>query len=313
MPGETQNQFSLTRATLSTGGRAKSDFLSVLLVTMVLGFAGQGIADSFTDVFSAGINTNFWFLRTNTALFTVTTNGGLIGFSKPSGAINGNLQYATLCSLLVARGNFDVRVDFTNASLPNTGSPGNQVQLNTRFGGQDFLMVRSDEQSFGQNAHVFPNPPGTVGMGVIGWTTNSGTLRVVRTGTLAQGFIDSTMSFQGNYNTNDATFSFVLQNNGTADAVSVAFGNFRLVADHIASLPVPLNISHSSPTNARVFWKDNSWPDFLRGYRLQTASTLLGTNPWSLAATQGTLSSNQFSVTNTTSGNARFFRLLQGP
>ena len=29
MLGETKNQFSLTRAALSTGGRAKSDFLSV--------------------------------------------------------------------------------------------------------------------------------------------------------------------------------------------------------------------------------------------------------------------------------------------
>jgi hypothetical protein len=34
MLGETKNQFSLTRAALSTGGRAKSKFLSVHFETM---------------------------------------------------------------------------------------------------------------------------------------------------------------------------------------------------------------------------------------------------------------------------------------
>jgi hypothetical protein len=250
-------------------------------------------------------------LRTNTGYFTVTTGSGFVGFSKPFGSVS-NIQYATLCSLLEAEGDFDARVDFTNANITNTGSPGNQIQLNTRFGGQDFLMVRSDDSFALQNAHVFPNPPGSFSMGVISWTTNFGTLRVVRTGTLVQGYIDSTLSYQNNYNTNDATFSFVLQNTGSSDPISVQFSNFRLTAGRI--IPIQAMMNAGSPTNGMmtVSWKDTSWPDVLQGYRLQSAPTPAG--PWNLSNNQGVLnSSNQFTTSFSVTGSNTFFRLLQGP
>ena len=101
------------------------------------------VSNSFSDSLAQGINPAYWVLRTNTSLFTISTNGGDLAFSKPQGEVNSSIQYATLASLLVARGNFNVQVDFTNASIALvSGSPGNQIQLNTRFGGQNFLMVR---------------------------------------------------------------------------------------------------------------------------------------------------------------------------
>jgi hypothetical protein len=112
-------------------------------------------ADSFTDSLADGYSSNHWVLSTNTSLFTAATNGGDLVFSKPAGAVNGEFQYAALASLLVARGNFSAQVDFTNASLALvSGTTGTEVQLNTSFGGQDFLVVRGDDVSAGQNAHV---------------------------------------------------------------------------------------------------------------------------------------------------------------
>jgi hypothetical protein len=270
-------------------------------------------AQSFIDSLTNGYSSNYWALYTNTSLFTMATNGGDVFFSKPEGGVNSGYQYATLASLLVARGNFSVQVDFTNASLTLVnGSKGNQVQLNTRFGGEDFLVVRGDEVSLGTNAHVYLNAP-EPSMGTIAWTTNFGTLRVVRAGTLVQGYIDSTLLYQANYNTNDATFSFVLQNNYTSDAVSVGFLNFELTADQIAPLPLQLSAQVTAPGSLVVSWEDTSWPNLLSGYTLFSSTNLAGPNPWQALVTAPKPTGNQFLITNAISNTPTFFRFLQGP
>jgi hypothetical protein len=292
----------------------KTLFIALFIMLPLIVFRGSCQADSFTDNLTNGYSSGYWVLYTNTALFTISTNGGDVVFSKAEGIVNSTIQYATLVSLLAARGGFDVSIDFTNASVGLvSGTIGNQIQLNTRFGGQDFLMVRSDESSFGQNAHVFPNPPGTVGMGVISWTTNFGTLRVVRTNTLVQGYIDSTLIYQNTYNTNDATFSFVLQNNHTSDAVSVGFRKFRLTADQIVPLPRQLNAQLFRSGNLVVSWEDTSWPDFLSGYTLLSSTNLGGTNSWQALVSDPVATENQFLITNIVSLTPEFFRFRQGP
>jgi hypothetical protein len=269
--------------------------------------------DSFTDSLANGYSSNYRMLYTNTSLFAVATNGGDLLFSKPVGEVNSNFQYATLASLLVARGDFSAQVDFTNASLALVnGSIGNQVQLNTSFGGQDFLVVRGDEVSAGQNAHVYLNSP-EPSMGTIGWTTNFGTLRVVRSGTLVQGYIDSTLLYQNNYNTNDTTFTFVLQNNHTSDAISAGFANFQLTADDIVPLPRQLSVQLSGPRSLVVTWEDTSWPNLLSGYTLFSSTNLAGPNPWQVLVTDPAPTGNQFLITNAISSAPMFFRFQQGP
>jgi hypothetical protein len=245
----------------------------------------------------------------------VATNGGDVVFSKPAGSVNSTIQYATLASLVAARGDFSVQLDFTNASITEvSGSVGNQIQLNTRFGGQDFLAVRSDEGGLGgQNAHVFPSPPGTVGMGSIGWSTSFGTLRVVRTGSQVSGYIGSTLLYQNNYNTNDATFSFVLQNNHTSDAVTCGFLNFQLTADQIMPLPLRLSASLSGPGSLVVSWPATSWPDFLRGYTLLSTTNLAATNAWQTVVANPSPTNDQYLIPITVSATSTFFRFLQGP
>lgn len=285
----------------------------LLLSVLLLASTWNSFADGFTDSLTEGINSTYWIVRTNTALFTVNATGGGIVISKPSGSVS-DFQAALLASLLVAQGNFDVQVDFTNANVNwASGSIGNQIQLNTRFGGQDFLMVRSDESQFGNNAHVFQNPPGRPGVGAIAWSNSYGRLRVVRTGTLVQGYIDSTLIYSNYYNTNDATFSFVLQNNATSDAVAATFKKFSLTADRLVSLPAQMGVRQFAPTNAVLSWKDTSWPDTLAGYTLQSATNLAGTIVWQTLTNQPTLRTNQFFLTNSTSGSQKFFQLEQGP
>jgi len=128
---------------------------------------------------------------------------------------------------------------------------------------------------------------------------------------LVSGYIDSTLLYQGNFNTNDATFSFVLQDNGTDDAISAGFGNFQLTANSLAVTPPPLAIQLQG-TNCVISWPDRSWPDYyLYTNTLQTTSSLSTTNVW-----QGTPiapSNGAFSYTNNTSGTDKFFRLMMGP
>jgi hypothetical protein len=243
----------------------------------------------------------------------VATNGDDVFFSKSDADVNSDFQYATLASLLIARGDFSAQVDFTNASIALVnGSIGNEVQLNTRFGGQDFLVVRGDEVSLGTNAHVYLNSP-EPSMGTIGWTTNFGTLRVIRTGTLVQGYIDETLLYQNNYNTNDATITFVLQNNHTSDAISVGFANFQLTADEILPLPRQLNAQLSGPGSLVVSWEDTSWANLLSGYTLFSSTNLAGPDPWQVLLTDPAPTGNQFLITNAISSTPTFFRFQQGP
>jgi hypothetical protein len=281
---------------------------------VLIAFHSSCLADTITDSLTNGYSSASWVLYTNTSLFTIDTQGGDVAFSKPEGEVNSTIQYATLASLWVARGDFTVQIDFTNASIAEvSGSVGNQIQLNTRFGGQDFLVVRSDENAFGQNAHVWPNPPGTVGMGVTAWATNFGTFRVVRTGTQVSGYIDSTLLYQNDYNTNDATFSFVLQNNHTSDAVSVGFLNFKLTADQIMAMPLLLNAQRSGPDSLTVSWEDTSWPDFLKGFTLLSTTNLAATNSWQVVVSDPAPTGGQYLITNPITATPTFFRFLQGP
>ncbi len=186
----------------------------------------------FADDFAAGLNATAWQVISNTSGYTVDTSQGDVRFSRPAGGTN-TFQYVGLELRPRLRGDFDVSVDFTNASITRVdGTPGNQVQLNLflgGFGGQGFLVVRSDESFAGQNAHVWVTPPGAAA-GTIPMTNSAGRLRVTRTGIHARAYINDTLLYEGDYNSNDAIVQFTLQNNGTRDATAVTFDNFSLLA-----------------------------------------------------------------------------------
>jgi hypothetical protein len=201
-----------------------------------------------------------------------------------------------------ARGDFDARVDFRNAAITLIdGFPGNQVQLNSFFGGQQFDVVRSDEY-FGQNIHVWANPPSAL-YGTQATTVSNGTLRITRVGSHVRGYLDSTMLYENDYNTNDATIWFSLQNNGTRDATAVTFDNFYLEADAIVPGP-NLNIQFARPGQVAL-----SWPSWGANYSLFAAGSLGATNLWQ-PVTNAPVSFGSFLfVTNDVAHAVLFYRL----
>jgi len=209
--------------------------IALLLLALV---AGRASAETFSDDFTDGIDPANWTFDTNQPLYSIDDTNGDVRISRPAGG-SGGFQAANLRFAHDVSGDFDVSVAFRDAAITlGSGSPGNQVQLNLYFGGQYLGVVRSDEVGFGNNAHVFPDPPGSW-VGTISTSVTAGTLRVTRVGTTVTCMIDSTTLFSGTLNGDDVTDIWLsLQNNGTIDATSVTFDDFSLVADSILFTPV---------------------------------------------------------------------------
>jgi hypothetical protein len=264
-------------------------------------------ADVFTDDLCHGIDPAYWIIQSNQPLYTVTATAEGVGFSKPAGGTY-SFQYVALQLQATAQGNFDVGVNITNASIKRIdGSPGNQVQLNTTFGGQNFLLVRSDEAAWGQNVHVWADPPAAP-YGVRAMATNSASMRIIRTGAHVQAYLNDTLIYEANYNTNAATIWLSLQNNGTRDATAVTFASFQLAADRIVYPPLRLSIEPLPPEQVRI-----SWPAYPSGYLLQSSPSLPGTGLWEEVMDGPVMTSNRFFVTNAVEGAAKFYRLKPGP
>jgi hypothetical protein len=210
----------------------------IVLVFVVIIFVFPSFGDTYIDFFSSGIDTTYWTIQFNDTLYKVDDTHGDVRFSRSSGGAH-ILNHIRLKFLPIVQGDFDIKVDFFNAYINRvSGSPGNQVQLNTHFGGQIFDVVRSDEASFGgHNYHVWINPPGEW-RGAQANTDTNGTLRIIRVGSTVTGYFNSNSVFSDAYNQLDVVhISFSLQNNGTTDSTSVIFDNFSLSADSIVFNP----------------------------------------------------------------------------
>lgn len=191
------------------------------------------------DSFASGVNSTFWSVSSNQALYSMDASNGDVRFSKPVGG-SFSFQAVNLDFLLDLQGDFDAHVDFRSASINRVnGTPGNQIQLNAIFGSQYFAVVRADEVGTGNNVHVYRDPPQIV-QGLLATNATSGRLRIARTGVTVKGYFDNTVLFTGNFNSNDVTrLWFSLQNNGTTDATSVTFDDFSVTADNIPGIPEP--------------------------------------------------------------------------
>jgi hypothetical protein len=263
---------------------------------------------SYSDNFSNGVSPSVWsyqMVESNTPFYTMTVDQDTVVFSKAAGGTNqvGVFQAANLYLQAQVVGDFDVQVDFTNAQIAvGTGAPGNQIQLNSIFGAQNFLVVRSDEVMPGDTAHVFISPPGLwEGQETVAATY--GTMTIIRSGTLVTGYFDGSALYSGNFNTNAATIWFSLQNNGTSDATSVGFGNFSITADQLVATASTLNVNIVS--NQTVL----SWAGAVTPFQLESTINLSDTLSWKPVATTPTQSGFWSYVTNQFTDPVRYFRL----
>lgn len=205
---------------------------TMLIVAWLLAPASN--ADDFTDGFASGVEPQAWSVLSNQPLFTLDDSSGDVLLTKPAGG-SGGLDVVVLRLERVAFGDFDVQVDFSQASIDHlTGSIGNQVQLNARIGSQRLHVVRSDETGVGDNAHLFAGPPFAWVGGVVNTAATDGTLRLTRVGAQVTAWFESTILHQGTYNAEPLSeVSLSLQCNETLDAISVRFDDFSLTADTI--------------------------------------------------------------------------------
>lgn len=278
---------------------------AVLLATLALLPAAR--AELFNDDLRHGIDPIPWMIDSNQPLYAVTSTTEGVRFSKPASGSYA-FQYVALQLRAVAQGNFDARVDFTNAGITRVdGHPGNQVQLNARLGGQYFGVVRSDEAAWGQNFHVWTDPPAAA-FGVRAMTNTSGTMRIVRNGFRVQAYLNDILIHEGDYNTNSATFWLSLQNNGTRDAIAVTFANFQIAADDIEYEALALNIERLPPAHVLI-----SWPASPAEFMLESSPSLPGMGLWAAVTNSPARSGSRLLVTNAVDGAAKFYRLKQGP
>ncbi len=190
----------------------------------------QCYSDEFDD--ADGTIDPEWLVET-TGPFIVEEAAGGLQISRPSGLPDG-FQVGQLRLAEDVIGDFDIQVDYRAASINRVnGVPGNQIQLNVFGLSQPWFVVRSDEVNAGDNYHMFnsdwiPPVPG------IATTDLAGTLRVVRQGNLLFGYYKSPGDLDWNLIATDSlentpvSITIALQSNGTTDAISVEFDNFKL-------------------------------------------------------------------------------------
>lgn len=274
--------------------------MKILCLALALAIPTASLADAFSDDFATGLDPTYWTITNNSTRYTFNASQGDVRFSGTAGGSTAVFQRIRAIPNLTASGNFDVRVDYRDASIKRiNGSPGNQVELLTFMGGVDFYLSRSDETPQGNTIHVWQN----AFLGAQANTSTNGSMRITRVGTLVSGYLNSTLIYQNNYNTNDAVFRFQLQNNGTSDAISVTFDNFYLAADRITPSPMPEAKITMLPPNKVVI----SWPTWATNYTLESVNAIAGT--WQPVTNTPTISTNRFVVTNLTDTATRLFRL----
>jgi hypothetical protein len=208
----------------------------LFLVVVWLFLAGAAAAVTFTDDFTGGIDPYYWEVGTNQPLYQIDGAGGEVRISKPVGG-EYVFQYGGLNFRSDLQGDFDVSVSYREAQIDRVqGTPGNQVQLNLGISGYVVCLVRSDEVDWGDNHHVWVNPP-AVWQGAAVDASTAGTMRIRRTGVRVQAFIHGELIWEADLNATPVTYlAIVLQNNGTIDATSVVFDDFSVTADAVTAV-----------------------------------------------------------------------------
>jgi hypothetical protein len=224
--------------------------LDLVLLGVLALAAGGAHAVTYTDDFSGGIDPLYWEVLTDQPLYVVDAAGGEVRISKPVGGEYA-FQYAGLNFLSDLTGDFDVSVAYREAQIDRIqGTPGNQVQLNLGFGNHVLCVVRSDEIDWGDNHHVWLNPP-AAWQGAAVDASTAGTMRVRRHGVHVEAYIHGELFWEADIDATPLTYlALVLQNNGTIDATSVVFDDVSITADTITAVgddPAGTRVAFAAP------------------------------------------------------------------
>jgi hypothetical protein len=192
-------------------------------------------AYEYNDDFANGIDPRYWTVVSNQPLFTIDDSNGDVQISKPDGGPD-EYQYQRVCLNHEFRGDFDARVEFSDAQIDVLGDGGaNIVGIRAEMGGQLFFLSRNGEAVSDGVAGVWVDPPAS-------WpdswyfspeTATSGYLRITRIGDQFTGYCNDNTIHQMTTITGEVTHVCIeLANNWINDPISVRFDNFSVIAEN---------------------------------------------------------------------------------
>jgi len=229
------------------GGQAGGGGLGGAAGSAAIGGAGgaatrtcpDGGIVTFDDDFSSGLRSQYWTVNQTTAgLFTVGSTQGNVQLTKVGSNASGSFQDVGIVLNLAAlggpiAGDFDYRVDFSNAMLGPGGV--DQVELHANFADSSYFFDSYDNNIGGEssltpgalNVHVYT---GSI-YGQTATTATGGTFRISRVGTNLSGYFGSTLIYSTTSTSPLTEVQFVLQlQPGSNDNVSVVYDNFQFTA-----------------------------------------------------------------------------------
>jgi len=235
----------------------------------------------WADDFSSNTARSAYWQTNSAASYTVDTTHGDLRVSKPV-SVAGSDAFI-LNAPWLAGGDFDVSFDFRDAALTRSGDWGNHLGVYCVIGSGNYSLLRSDESQNGQNVRL--SDPSWWRDGLRSTSATAGNLRMIRRGSQITTFLDGEIAYQGSCATGPMTCSIRIQNNGTPDAISATFDNFKLSA---TSLEPRWNCWDSFPTYVFAKGLDGAAADPLADPDGDGSPNLLeygsGTNPASAAS-----------------------------
>jgi hypothetical protein len=217
---------------------APRSLLALLLVALAtVASAAPALGTTVADDFGSGIDPARWAVMRSPDLphYTVDATHGDVRFAKPVDSTRAGLQAVWLEYRYPVLGDFTAEIQYHDAYLARVaGSPGNSVRLTARWRGLEVSAVRANElDAIPVSRYAWVDPP-AFAYGRVPAPSNSGTLRIRRTGLLVEVSESGTPLYSAIV-TQDTLLAIAVQlvNAGTIDSTSVTFDDFALVADQI--------------------------------------------------------------------------------
>jgi len=214
--------------------RFQACWKTVLTTVLSASIAATLAAVEYQDDFADGIDPEHWTVVSNDHGFTCDDTGGDVFISHPEDGLGwGDGGYMQLCYAYDLVGDFDVSIDFFDATLECRDRGWNGVGLLVGFGHQFIGLGRNTEEVGGHVVGVWADPPAV-------WysmpeTATSGRLRVSRVGSMVTAYFDETVVHQQWSNLEQVTNLCVnVEHSHSIDSVSAHLDDFSLVADKTA-------------------------------------------------------------------------------
>ena len=227
------------------------------VVALVLGAAvSSSLAlDPWNCDFTKSLDSRYWtssIVGNSDFAYTTTENGLRVAGADGGGGFQAARLLLNLDNFGGGLTDFDAVVTFEGAIF--TDSWRHQVQMEFSFPNANQYIAVVKNQS---NIHVWRDPPASEA-GNTATSANSGTMRVVRSGTTISAYWDhsSTPFWSGNYSSSPLNyFALALNKNSTSAATAVTWKSFSITPAPVIAPPVITFISNTTIGTANTAYE----------------------------------------------------------